>query len=408
MRQIVTLIVVLAVSAVSGCATGLQGVALLSTAGRGAAPSAFSEFATDLQNYSAGVVAASSSDECEQAALAYHGTPTGEAVSGSPQTEGTAGNDTLPVAPEPGALADLYPAAGYDPGPLGDSAEQLETGADAPDASAAVPVAPGPEAVVGVGLESGVDPVRDTGCLTNPDTASCVYAEPAADVESVPYPPVAPDVEAIAYTEGDAEFEADVYTESGPEPAFGPQVAEACPEYLVAEQVEVVPAPHAAAPSPFKPGEDDSDIDRFTRRIADVPLDIRPTEGVMPGDLAADEFEQHAQSDPRQSCEVDPIVCSCTPWTICFRPLYFEEPALERLGEKCRFIQPAVSGVHFFSSVALLPYKMRVRPPRSCVCSNGFSRIGDPVPPGYGECVWRWDAAAIEAAAVTGFVFILP
>jgi hypothetical protein len=58
--------------------------------------------------------------------------------------------------------------------------------------------------------------------------------------------------------------------------------------------------------------------------------------------------------------------------------------------------------------VALLPYKMRVRPPRSCVCSNGFSRVGDCPPPGYGECVWRWDAALVEAAAVTGFVFILP
>jgi hypothetical protein len=199
-------------------------------------------------------------------------------------------------------------------------------------------------------------------------------------------------------------------------PAADTQPAEPPGEYALAvdqqsteRQGEEIPVPAPAVAGPFKPREDESDIDRFTRQLAEVPLDIRPTQGVMPPDLAAREFaDDVAAADPRDTHELPGIYCSYTPWTICFRPLYFEEVALERYGQKCRFIQPAVSGAHFFSSVALLPYKMRVRPPRSCVCSNGFSRPCDCPPPGYGECVWRWDAALVEAAAVTGFVFILP
>ena len=51
---------------------------------------------------------------------------------------------------------------------------------------------------------------------------------------------------------------------------------------------------------------------------------------------------------------------------------------------------------------------MTVRPPRSCQCSNGFSRPGDCPLPGYGRREFRLDASLIEAAAVAGVVYILP
>jgi hypothetical protein len=172
---------------------------------------------------------------------------------------------------------------------------------------------------------------------------------------------------------------------------------------------EEVTTPQPDATDAFKPHTDEADTDRFKRRLTDIPLDIRPTEGIMPGDPGAAKLAETAVADPRQFHQVPGIGVSCTPWTICFRPLYFEELMLERYGDKAPCcLQPAVSGVRFFSNVALLPYKMRVRPPRSFVCSNGFSRVGDCPLPGYGECVWRWDAAAVQMAAVTGFVFILP
>jgi hypothetical protein len=51
---------------------------------------------------------------------------------------------------------------------------------------------------------------------------------------------------------------------------------------------------------------------------------------------------------------------------------------------------------------------MTVRCPRSCQCSNGFSRCGDVPLPGYDSCVFRIDASLVEAAAVLGVIFILP
>ena len=97
-----------------------------------------------------------------------------------------------------------------------------------------------------------------------------------------------------------------------------------------------------------------------------------------------------------------------SPWTICYRPLYFEEIALERYGASHGILQPAISGAHFFGSVVALPYKMTVRPPRSCECSNGFSRPGDSPLDGYGQHVLRADAALVEAAIVAGIVIALP
>jgi hypothetical protein len=177
---------------------------------------------------------------------------------------------------------------------------------------------------------------------------------------------------------------------------------------FAADQEEVMGVPEPAG-GRFKPREDESDLDRFNRSVAEVPLDIRPTEGAMPTDVAAREFAAAAaEGDPRE-CDPGPLVaCAYTPWTMCFRPLYFEEICVERYGCRVPYLQSTISGAQFLKNVALLPYKMRVQPPRSCVCSNGFSRCGDPMPVGYDPCVWRWDAAAIEIAAVTGFVFILP
>ena len=97
-----------------------------------------------------------------------------------------------------------------------------------------------------------------------------------------------------------------------------------------------------------------------------------------------------------------------SPWTICYRPLYFEEVALERYGASHGILQPAISGAHFFGSVVALPYKMTVRPPRSCECSNGFSRPGTCPLEGYGKHELRADAALVEAAVVASIVIALP
>ena len=59
-------------------------------------------------------------------------------------------------------------------------------------------------------------------------------------------------------------------------------------------------------------------------------------------------------------------------------PLYFEQPNLERYGMGTNYyLQPAYSSVHFFSSVALMPYKVLTQHPHERVYTLGYGRPGN-------------------------------
>jgi hypothetical protein len=63
------------------------------------------------------------------------------------------------------------------------------------------------------------------------------------------------------------------------------------------------------------------------------------------------------------------------------KPLYFEQPNLERYGRgPKRCIQPLCSGAHFFGSVLLMPYKVLTQHPEERVYGLGNNRPGDVVP----------------------------
>jgi hypothetical protein len=181
------------------------------------------------------------------------------------------------------------------------------------------------------------------------------------------------------------------------------------PSAPVVERAEPIAAPQPAPESRFRAGGDESDAERINRQLVDVPLDIRPSAGELPEDLAAAKVAGEPTIDETlPSQEPADIFCSYTPWTICYRPLYFEDIRLERYGHDVGCLQTGLSGVRFFSQIAALPYKMTVHPPRSCQCSNGFGRPGDCPLPGYGHREFRLDASLVEAAAVAGVVYILP
>ncbi|MEX2142797.1 MAG: hypothetical protein WD894_26310 [Pirellulales bacterium] len=68
---------------------------------------------------------------------------------------------------------------------------------------------------------------------------------------------------------------------------------------------------------------------------------------------------------------------------LCHRPLYFEEPNLERYGHSAGCaLQPLVSAAHFFSAVPALPVKMALEHPHTCNYSLGHARPG-------GDVCWR-------------------
>ena len=59
------------------------------------------------------------------------------------------------------------------------------------------------------------------------------------------------------------------------------------------------------------------------------------------------------------------------------RPLYFDQVPLERCGHsRIRILQPAISGIHFFGTAAVLPYKMLVDFPFRQVSQLGAPRPG--------------------------------
>jgi len=93
----------------------------------------------------------------------------------------------------------------------------------------------------------------------------------------------------------------------------------------------------------------------------------------------------------------------------CHKPLYFEDWNLERYGHSRGVLaDPWISAAHFFGSLPVLPYKMGVQAPWECVYPLGYYRPGSCAP-------WTCPAIpisvrgfAVEAATITGIVFLLP
>lgn len=89
------------------------------------------------------------------------------------------------------------------------------------------------------------------------------------------------------------------------------------------------------------------------------------------------------------------------------RPLYFEDVALERYGQK-RPLQPVFSAFKFYTTVPILPYKIGLDPPHVPIYVLGYQRPGNDVPPVREHLPLSLRGAALEAGAVTGFVFLFP
>lgn len=93
----------------------------------------------------------------------------------------------------------------------------------------------------------------------------------------------------------------------------------------------------------------------------------------------------------------------------CHKPLYFEQPGLERYGHSYGFIPDFfLSGAHFFVTLPILPYKMGVELPWECVYPLGYYRPGNCAPWTCPAVPFSVRGLALEAATITGVVFLLP
>jgi hypothetical protein len=92
----------------------------------------------------------------------------------------------------------------------------------------------------------------------------------------------------------------------------------------------------------------------------------------------------------------------------CHKPLYFEDWNLERYGHSHGPLDPVISAAHFFVTLPVLPYKMGVELPWECVYPLGYYRPGNCAPWTVPAVPISCRGFAVEAATVTGLVFLLP
>lgn len=94
---------------------------------------------------------------------------------------------------------------------------------------------------------------------------------------------------------------------------------------------------------------------------------------------------------------------------LCHKPLYFEDVALERYGHSWGpFLQPIMSGAHFFGRLPVLPYCMGLKTPNECVYTLGYYRPGSCAPYLVGGVPFTWRAALFQAGGAVGVAAFLP
>ena len=148
------------------------------------------------------------------------------------------------------------------------------------------------------------------------------------------------------------------------------------------------------------------EIDKLrAQTLETIDLSIR-VEGNMGEDYPFECAIEDHKHEPRQWPQITYM------WKasgLCHKPLYFEQVKLERYGHSWGpYTQPIMSGIHFFGTLPILPYKMGLRTPNECVYSLGYYRPGSCAP--YLVCgfPFTWRAAAFQAGAVTGISYIIP
>lgn len=95
-------------------------------------------------------------------------------------------------------------------------------------------------------------------------------------------------------------------------------------------------------------------------------------------------------------------------YPICYQPLYFEDPNMERCGHSCGCLTELMSAVHFAGRIPALPYLIASSPPHDCVRSLPDCPTCSAFGP---EAYWpapSIHASAFQAAATVGLIFLIP
>lgn len=141
-------------------------------------------------------------------------------------------------------------------------------------------------------------------------------------------------------------------------------------------------------------------------------IDGEPTSTARPHDMAAERYGPYRVAAVSANEFVRFTVNSCLWYSPAMRhkPLYFEQPNLERygshLGGQCEASLEAAA--HFVGSTLALPYQVAAQPPSSCVYTLGVYRPGNCNPHFFHVSPLSVKGLAAQGAAVTGLVFLFP
>lgn len=98
-------------------------------------------------------------------------------------------------------------------------------------------------------------------------------------------------------------------------------------------------------------------------------------------------------------------------YTICFkhRPLYYEQPNLERCGNVCccGYLQNAISGMQFVANTIKLPYRLGKQHPHCLVPTRGDCKTCQTMPVDLNPFPLSCHGLLTESAAAAGFTFLL-
>jgi hypothetical protein len=123
-----------------------------------------------------------------------------------------------------------------------------------------------------------------------------------------------------------------------------------------------------------------------------APRDPKPETPYVP-------YECSLSNDPFQPRSWPLLTYTWKASALCHKPLYFEEMAAERYGHSHGpGLEYVSSFIHFFGSLALLPYCVGVETPCECIYDLGYYRVGDCAP-------YEFDAFPLSVrGALTGAV----
>ena len=157
---------------------------------------------------------------------------------------------------------------------------------------------------------------------------------------------------------------------------------------MMGDEFAAAPTEPEKCPSP----RDLKPINQIDHRIASEP-------GLFPQECALSE----TAFQPRNFA---PITFTWKASALCHKPLYFQQPKLERYGHTFGLLTPIISVGHFFVMVPCLPYNMGLEPPWECVYPLGWYRPGSCAPYTLGPLPLSLRGAASQAVATTGLWYI--